>query len=278
MLLRLAVWLLESSPLLRRLLWRWWYGRLARHYPAGDWTFMNYGLVPPAGGEPALEPADEPDRLCIQLYERVVSPVSLAGLTVLEVGSGRGGGASYLARYHRPARYVGADFSPTAVALAQRRHAGVANLAFTVGDAERLPFPAASFDAVVNVESSHCYGDVGRFFAEVARVLRPGGHFLYTDFRTVADLGQLEQRLAAQPGWERVAREDITPAVLAALQADHERKQRLIAAHISPRLQPLFREFAGLVGGQIHTGFSDGSLRYCRFAFRRRATPAAAPS
>ena len=89
MLIRLAVFLLESSPWLRRFLWRWWYGRLAKRYTAGDWTFMNYGHVPPTG-EPtlALNPQDEADRLCIQLYHRVASAAPLADKDVLEVGRG----------------------------------------------------------------------------------------------------------------------------------------------------------------------------------------------
>ena len=107
MLLSLAVWLLENSPRLRRLLWRWWYGRLARRFDQRDWTFMNYGYASPAGAPPlALDAADEPDRLCIQLYARTVSNVTLAGREVIEVGSGRGGGASWLARTHRPAAYT----------------------------------------------------------------------------------------------------------------------------------------------------------------------------
>ena len=195
MLIRLAVFVLEHSPLLRRLLWRWWYGRLASKHQSGDWTFMNYGFAPPDGATLALDPADESDRYCIQLYHRVASAADLAGREVLEVGSGRGGGASYIARNLRPAKITGADFSPQAVALCQKRHATVANLAFTVGDAEQLPFPAASFDAVVNVESSHCYGHIERFFAEAARVLRPGGHFLYTDFRPASEVA------AGMPRW-----------------------------------------------------------------------------
>ena len=93
MLIRLAVFVLEHSPLLRRLLWRWWYGRLASKHQSGDWTFMNYGFAPSAGAPLPLEPVDEIDRYCIQLYHHVASAVDLAGREVLEVGSGRGGGA-----------------------------------------------------------------------------------------------------------------------------------------------------------------------------------------
>ena len=51
------------------------------------------------------------------------------------------------------------------------------------GDAENLPFPDESSDAVVNVEASHIYPHFERFLAQVTRVLRRGSHFLYADFR-----------------------------------------------------------------------------------------------
>ena len=51
----------------------------------------------------------------------------------------------------------------------------------TSGDAESLPFGDEMFDAVVNVESSHCYGSTPAFLAQVKRVLRCGGHFLFAD-------------------------------------------------------------------------------------------------
>jgi ubiquinone/menaquinone biosynthesis C-methylase UbiE len=47
-----------------------------------------------------------------------------------------------------------------------------------------MPFPDASFDAVINVESSHCYPSMGRFLSEVHRVLRPRGSLLFADLRT----------------------------------------------------------------------------------------------
>jgi ubiquinone/menaquinone biosynthesis C-methylase UbiE len=232
---------------------------------------MNYGYAPPAGTEPlALDAADEPDRYCAQLYHHVAGPAHLRGAAVLEVGSGRGGGASFLTRTHRPASYTGADYSPQAVALCQQRHAGVPDLKFAVGDAEKLPFADASFDVVVNVESSHCYGHVDRFFAEVARVLRPGGRFAYTDFRSGADMAALKQLLAGTPGLEIVEQEDITARVLAALEADDARKRALIAEFVHPRLRHLFGEFAGLSGGEMFRGFSDRSLTYQRFLLRRR--------
>jgi SAM-dependent methyltransferase len=271
MFIRLAVFLCAISPRLRRLLWRWWYGRLAKDYGTDAWTFMNYGLVPADGGVLALPPEDEADRFCIQLYERVVSPADLTGRRVLEVGSGRGGGASYLARIHRPARVTGVDFSATAVTWCRRRHAPLANLEFLEGDAEALPFSDSTFDAVVNVESSHCYGDVRRFFREACRVLRPGGYFLYADVRPAPAMPELAHALAAETGWEPVAFEDLTAGVAAALVADDARKRRLIVDVVPVRKQRVFGEFAALAGTQMFEGFSSRTLLYHRLAYRKKA-------
>lgn len=92
---------LARLPVLRRLLWRRWYNFLARRFADSRWTFMNYGYLATGDGPLALEHADEPDRYCIQLYHHTVSTAELAGRDVLEIGSGRGGGASYLHRYLR---------------------------------------------------------------------------------------------------------------------------------------------------------------------------------
>ena len=258
-------------PALRRGFARWLYDRMATRLRDPDWTFMNYGIVPPDATAPALRPEDERNRLSIQLYHRTVAPADLTGRSVLEVGSGRGGGAAYLARCLGPAHVTGADFSAEAVALARTLHVGVGNLEFTAGDAERLPFPDASFDAVVNVESSHCYGSVETFLAEAARVLRPGGHFLFADLRPADHMPALERALDAQPGWERIAFEDITAAVVAALEADDARKRRLIDELVRrPRARKPAGEFAGVVGSRIYENFRTREFLYHRYAYRRR--------
>jgi len=269
--LRLLV-LLGKIPGLRRWLAHRSYERMAFGLRSPKWTFMNFGCVLPDGAAPALEPRDEPDRLSIQLYHGVASAGDLHGQRVLEIGSGRGGGAAFLARYHGPAHVTGADFSAHAVALSRAFHAGVPNLDFAEGDAERLPFPDASFDAVINVESSHCYGSMDRFLHEVDRVLRPGGTFLFADFRAAADIPELLRTLDAQPGWQRIDHEDITGAVVAALEAGDERKRRLIADIVRrPRARKGAGEFAGLVGSRIHEAFRKRDMVYVRAAYRRGA-------
>jgi SAM-dependent methyltransferase len=258
------------GPTLRRRLWRAWYQFNARRLAQPEWAFMNYGYAESPLAEPIrLDEADEPDRLCIQLYERVARPVGLQGCEVLEVGSGRGGGASYLLRYLGPASVVGADFSPEAVSFCNR-HRLVPGLAFVEGDAEDLPFAGASFDVVVNVESSHCYGSMAGFLSEVTRVLRPGGHFLFADFRQAERLDGLRRELSAC-GMELAEEEVITPSVVAALERDSARKLGLIRAYAPWWLRRAFRTFAATEGSRTYEQFRSGQTEYLRCVLRKQA-------
>jgi fatty-acid O-methyltransferase len=51
-----------------------------------------------------------------------------------------------------PASYTGLDLNPAGIALCRKRH-NLPSLDFVRGDAENLPFPDQSFDAVINIES-----------------------------------------------------------------------------------------------------------------------------
>ena len=222
---------------------------------------MNYGYAPL---EPApalqLEVADEPDRLCIQLYQHAVGAVVLRGKDVLEVGSGRGGGASYLSRYLQPLSVTGLDFSQEAVDLCSR-HRKAPGLAFIRGDAQSMPFPDSSFDSVINIESSHCYPSMGKFLSEVHRVLRPGGSFLFADLRSSDGLDALHGQFGASAlNLER--EDDITANVLTALRVDNDRKLQLIQDLIPWPFRRPFRAFAGIEGTTNYVGFENGKLRY----------------
>ncbi|MEE9464859.1 MAG: class I SAM-dependent methyltransferase [Candidatus Neomarinimicrobiota bacterium] len=258
---------LTRVPVLRRLLWRRWYNFLARRYADSRWTFMNYGYLASGDGLLALEHADEPDRYCIQLYHRTVSTVELAGRIVLEIGSGRGGGASYLQRYLRPASTVGLDFSHQAIKFSRATHQAP-GLSFRQGDAEALPFEDNSFDVVVNVESSHCYGSMPAFLGQVARVLRPGGYFCYADLRAIGEMATLGRQLTGS-GLDQVLEEDISAEVLRAMEADSQRKLEIIQQFIPRLIGDAFTDFAGLRDSKVWRDLSTGRTRYLRYVFQK---------
>jgi SAM-dependent methyltransferase len=255
-------------PRLRRVLARIMYWYIARRFPHDEWRFMNYGSAPSGPRESwfPLEAVDEADRFFIGPYHRLASAVDLAGRDVLEVGSGRGGGCSYLARYHAPRSVVGVDFSRRAVRQSRSLYR-VPGLSFAWGDAERLPFGVGSFDAIVNVESSHCYASMERFLGEVRRVLRPGGAFLFADFRLAADLDALRGQFH-DAGLTIVSETDLTSDVMASLDRDGERRLGWMHRRMKGFMLDTFVQFAGLRGSKIYEDFRMGLRRYVAFVLR----------
>lgn len=197
------------------------YELLAEQFPQPEFLFLNYGYAEAGRRRRSrIARGDAPYRHHLSLVRRVLRAVRLAGRDVLEIGSGRGGNCYYLRRYTRARRVVGLD-----VCEANLRLCGgprFERVGFVCGDASRLPFAGASFDVVLNLESSHCYPDFAGFLAEVARVLRPGGIFAYADLWELNVIPHDWRRRAAalaaiplEPLWE----EDISEGVFRALKS-----------------------------------------------------------
>lgn len=279
-LVQLCLALMAGHPGLRRLAYRTFFQVLARRsQDAAWWTCMNYGYAPcgcPPGDAPMPPRAgpEEAEHTSLQLYDHVVAAVPLAGREVLEVSCGRGGGAAFLCRRHGAARVTGLDVAEAAIAFCRRVHR-LPGLFFTQGDAENLPFGAETFDAVVNVEASFCYGDFDRFLAEAYRVLRPGGHLLFADLRLTSEVGALRRSLA-RSGFALQRSEDITRNVLRALEIDSERRVRACDRSVPWPLRGLMRFFVGAAGTRIPLFLADGRMRYLCFVLRKAARPAAA--
>jgi SAM-dependent methyltransferase len=258
---------LFAIPTVRKGLWQLWYPFLTRRLQGEEVLFLNYAFEaePPVGL--ALEPADEPNRACIQLYHHVASQVPLQGKDVLEVSCGHGGGAAWIARSQQPASYTGLDLNPAGIRFCQNRHR-VPGLSFRQGDAQQLPFEDGSVDAVINVEASHCYPDFPGFLAEVARVLRPGGHFLYADFRFAHELAEWEADLAGAP-LGVVQTRDIGAEVLRGMACNAARSEALLRERLPAFLHGPGRDFAGLPGSRIYEALRTGEVLYRSGCYRR---------
>lgn len=116
-------------------------------------------------------------------FDRVVG--SWSGLAVLDLGCGGGFMAEALAA--RGARVSGLDPAEQAIAAARRHaeHSGHA-IDYRVGHGESLPWPDGCFDAVVCVDVLEHVADLERVLAEIARVLRPQGWFLFDTINRTA--------------------------------------------------------------------------------------------
>ena len=249
----------------RSLLWKLWYPFVTRRLNGTEVLFLNYGFETEPPMNLPLGPADEPNRACIQLYHHVATQVDLTGRHVLEVSCGHGGGAAYVARTLRPATYTGIDLNPAGIRLCQERHT-VDGLAFFQGDAEALPFASDTVDAVINIEASHCYGRFPQFLQEVARVLRPGGYFLYADFRFSDDQAAWELALATAP-LELVHAQVISAEVLRGLDRNAARSLELVTGRLPTWLHSLGRDFAGIPGSRVYRGLQDGGVVYHSYCY-----------
>jgi ubiquinone/menaquinone biosynthesis C-methylase UbiE len=227
-------------------------------------TVLNYGFS--SEPEDSVLSTDEPEFYCLRLYEHTLRGTPLAATEVLEVSCGRGGGASFVARTYRPNRLVGVDVSSENVRLARSR--AERGLEFRVGNAERLEFANASFDVVLNIGSSQLYDDRTRFFAEAFRVLRPGGHFLYTD-GCWADDDCSEDLLAA--GFDLLERREITTNVLRALKRDSRRREAIFDTLEDRQLREEYKDWGGVVGYRAYRRFEAGQTRYFSHRLRRPA-------
>jgi SAM-dependent methyltransferase len=144
---------------------------------------------------------------------------ALAPRRLLEVGCGMGVGLNLLSRLEETSNFVGLDLSHEAIGIANARFSRASSLTFQQGDAEALPFSDGEFDVVFNIESSHNYPNLPKFFAEAARVLKPGGYLVHADLMTSASEATFARiRNGMRETVEWVVDEDITDLVRAAIR------------------------------------------------------------
>ena len=258
------------ARLSRRLFTNLWYATVSTLDKNCELTFLNYGFAYLNNYRIPLRQEDEFDRYPIQLYHRIISGVSLKGKDVLEVGCGRGGGASYIARYLHPSKMTAIDICKPAIRFATLHYAQQHNLEFRIADAQELPFPNDSFDALISIETAHHYPDMTRFLDEAHRVLRPGGSFLMACFED-PHKKVFPREALHRSNLRCLTESDITANVVSALTIDSPRRQ-MLARKLCPRLLGrLPQEFAGLPGTELYNSFASG--RYPYFCFRYLKEP-----
>src|ERR1043165_8445080 len=132
--------LARFSPRFRRMMMRSWYEALVVIDRQKQISFMNYGYadLDPAKSSLTLQDEDEANRYAIQMYHYVAGAIDLRDQDVVEIGSGRGGGAAYVNRTFQPQSMLGVDISKNAVAFCNKTYAN-GRLSFSHGDAENIP-------------------------------------------------------------------------------------------------------------------------------------------
>jgi len=229
--------------------------------------FMNYGFSEPGVSVP-MDEMDEKNRYTAQLYHHMAEMTDLRNKDIIEVGSGRGGGLAYIARKFQPASAIGIDLERSIVDFSNKFHQWP-NLSFVAGDAQNLPLRDNACDVVLNVESSHRYSSLKAFFKEVYRVLRPGGYFLYTDFRDSHKWPPL-LRLLDEHGFKVIRERDISENILHSLDLDSERRASLVRKYAPKILQKSILNFAGSKGTATYDYFLKGKFTYKSFLIHKK--------
>jgi SAM-dependent methyltransferase len=130
-------------------------------------------------------------------------PVEHAGLqpgqTVLDLGCGAGLDA-FVARQEVGAagRVIGVDMTAEMIARARDNAArlGLDNVEFRLGEIEHLPVRSGTVDVVISNCVLNLVPDKRRAFAEVHRVLKPGGHFCISDIVASSELPERVKGIA----------------------------------------------------------------------------------
>jgi len=190
------------------------YAEAARAVSEGDTGSCGSGSCCPTQDEGALfgEALYEPEqRAALPGTATTASlgcgnPTAVAelreGETVLDLGSGGGIDVLLSARRVGPTGVVyGLDMTDEMLALAQhnKAEAGVTNAHFLRGDIEHVPLPAESVDIVISNCVINLSTDKAQVFAEIARVLKPGGRVGFSD--VVAEDRLSEAERAERGGW-----------------------------------------------------------------------------
>lgn len=253
------------SPFVDKLKTKYGYPLGTKLMGADNQAFLSYGYEEDPAMALPLAASDEPNRFCIQLYYSTAAQTDLKGKRVLEVSCGHGGGASYLMRTLHPAAYTGMDLNPAAISFCRKKY-NLAGLDFVRGNAEELPFDDQSFDAVINIEASHCYPRFPRFLDEVARVLSPGGHFLYADVRPPANIADWEAELADGP-MRMLSHRVINAEVLRGMEKNSPQWLDVIDRRVPAFLRGIARDQTGVQDGVYYRGIQSGGSSYRIYSF-----------
>jgi ubiquinone/menaquinone biosynthesis C-methylase UbiE len=180
--------------------------------------FMNHGFSPASN---IIMDEDLLFNNQITLYLNMFKDIDIKNKKILEIGCGRGGGISSIAKYLNTKDLYACDQNKMNIDYCKNNQQDF--ISFKQSRAQSLDYEDKSFDIVLSVESSHCYDNSELFFNEVDRVLKNDGVFLYVDCGLVIHEFYKYFHL-----FDKVIRQDITKNVKDACKEDSIKFKKMI--------------------------------------------------
>jgi len=109
---------------------------------------------------------------------------------LLEVGCGDGAISKYIARKY-PFEVIGVDIDPEMIRSADEGILDMPNIRFLEANATSLPFPDENYNIVLSFGMMHHVPYWREAVAEIRRVLKPGGYFVYADLIHIRPLAKV---------------------------------------------------------------------------------------
>ena len=176
---------------------------LSPQYPLSaviNMVFLNMGYEEDPPMAVPLEASDEPDRL----QHPALSPHGDPGRTSPENGYWKSAADTAVERHTlmrtlNPASYTGLDLNPSRHEILPKKAPTCLAWISYVAMPRTCPSQMSPSTPLINIEAGAHYSRFPRFLAEVARVLRPRGHFLYADVRMRDQIAEWEEALSNSP-------------------------------------------------------------------------------
>jgi len=201
------------------------------------------------------------EKYSLQLYHFVVKDINMEGKIHLDISSGKGGGINYLNSIKKPKLSIGVDFTFSNIQFCKNNFQ---HMTFRQENALNLPFENDYADVITNVEASHCYPDIDKFFSEVNRCLVGGGYFAYTDFGRPEKYALAREKLGKNK-LNILQEENITKHVLKSMEAVSEEKEKLIGKYGGKFIEALLKRFTSVKNSSTYNKFIKGEYVYFYF-------------
>lgn len=233
--------------------WLYFYTLLHKLHIGKQIGIMNWGYAN------ALEShIFTPEQFRVNMYHKVTEGLKKCQ-ALLEVGCGNSHGLNMISNLAD--KTYGIDLCEENIKYGKQHFQ---QLILNVDDAITLKTCSSeAFDVVVNVESSHCYPEIEKFYDNVYRVLKPGGTFCYTDFAST-DFWVKFPHLVSK--FKITHEEDITKNVMVSSSLIHSYyKVKFRPFSYIPGLRCIFESFSNSPSSETYKQFSSGEYKYMMF-------------